>query len=79
MGCHVGNEISVFALRLKSNNKPAILVILAEAKTTINLKIPTEEVCELFLAFQQVESNFSDKISNQLFQNRFDKLLVVSD
>ena len=76
-GCHGGDEISLFALRLKSNNKPAIVVILAEAKMTINLKIPTEEVWELFLAFQQVKYNVSDKISNQLFRNRFNKLLVV--
>ena len=33
--------------------------------------------CEQFLAFQQVKYNVSDKIGNQLFRNRFNKLLVV--
>ena len=37
-GCHGGDDISLFPLRLQSNNKPAILEIFVEAKTTINLK-----------------------------------------
>ena len=51
MRCHDCNKICSYTFRLKSNNEPVIFVILVEAKTTVNLKIPTEEACELFLMF----------------------------
>ena len=77
MDYHGGDYISLFTLRLKSNNKPAILIIAMEPKMTINLKPPAEEACELFPAFQHMEYDFSDKIGNQFFQSNFCRPLTV--
>ena len=47
MGHYDGDEINLCALRLKSNSQLTIVVILAEVKMTINLKIPAKEAFEL--------------------------------
>ena len=47
-GCHGGDEISLFALRLQINSKPAMLVNLVVVKMTINLKIPLRKRVSYF-------------------------------